>query len=80
MADNAAAASVPYMTSPTRSRAGRCVDICAVAGVVSLFCMLQIPSLRMALIVLPEHNTPRFVTSSLTRKSALYKCLDFVLW
>ena len=44
MADNASAESVPYMASPTRSRAGRWVDVCAVAGVVSLFCMSKILS------------------------------------
>src|SRR5438045_9772458 len=52
MADNVSAESVPYMASPTRSRAGCWVDVCAVAGGVSLFCMSQLLSWMVLMLYL----------------------------
>jgi hypothetical protein len=42
MVDTAADASVPFTTSPTRSRAGFGEDSCTTEDVVSLFCIRQI--------------------------------------
>jgi hypothetical protein len=44
MAATAAAASVPYITSPTRSRIDRNSGVCDTERALSLFCMSQILS------------------------------------